>query len=144
MKNKTGIRKSAYGFLPFYVAEQESLADFIVDIQDSREQFWPAQHFGEVKVVTNGMQHVFEVFVYYNELDPKTVYVDLYAEGINGSKAVLQEMKKGDRLAGIPGAYRYSGTVSTLRPVTDYSVRLMQDISGISVPLETTKILWLR
>ena len=36
-----------------------------------------------MKVETNGEQHLFEVQVYLNDLDPESVRVELYADGIN-------------------------------------------------------------
>jgi starch phosphorylase len=41
-----------------------------------------------------GNQHVFEVQVYLNGLDPKAVRVELYAAGVMGSASVRQEMKR--------------------------------------------------
>ncbi len=63
--------------------------------------------FGEVKIETNGKQHVFEVQVYLNELDPKAVRVELYADGVNGSAPVRQEMKLARQPAAADGGYVY-------------------------------------
>jgi hypothetical protein len=49
------------------------------------EQRWAALRFGEVKVETGGGQHVFEIQVCLNDLDPETVRVELYAGGLVGS-----------------------------------------------------------
>ena len=46
-----------------------------------------------MKIESNGKQHVFEVQVYLNDLDPKAVRVELYADGVNGGGPVRQEMK---------------------------------------------------
>jgi len=46
------------------------------------EQKWKALRFGEVKVETDGEQHVFEVQMYLDDLDPEAVLVELYANGI--------------------------------------------------------------
>ena len=43
---------------------------------------WAALRFGDVKVETDGEQHVFEVQVYLDDLDPKAVRVELYADGV--------------------------------------------------------------
>ena len=43
----------------------------MVDWRHNLEQKWAALRFGEVKVETKGEQHVFEVQVYLNDLDPK-------------------------------------------------------------------------
>ena len=52
-----------------------------------------ALRFGEVKIETDGEQHVFEVQVYLDDLDPKAVRVELYADGVMGGAPVRQEMK---------------------------------------------------
>jgi glycogen phosphorylase len=59
----------------------------MVDWRHSLEQKWGALRFGEVKVETKGQQHIFEVQVYLNDLDPKAVQVELYADGINGGSS---------------------------------------------------------
>ena len=72
----------------------------MVDWQHALEQKWATLRFGEVKVETDGGQHVFEVQVYLNDLDPKAVRVELYADGVNGGEPVRQEMKRVRQLAG--------------------------------------------
>ena len=52
--------------------------------QRALEQHWANLRFGEVKVETKDEQHVFEVQVYLDDLDPKAVQVELYADGVNG------------------------------------------------------------
>ena len=66
--------------------------------------------FGEMKVVTNGEQHVFEVQVYLDDLDPNAVRVELYADGVNGGGPVRQEMERVRQLAGATGGYVYRAT----------------------------------
>ncbi len=56
----------------------------VVNWRQALEQKWPGLHFGEVKVGTDGEQHVFEIQVYLNDLEPDSVRVELYADGING------------------------------------------------------------
>ena len=45
----------------------------VVEWQHSLEQKWGALHFGDVHVETRSEQHVFEVQVYFNDLDPAAV-----------------------------------------------------------------------
>ena len=66
----------------------------MVDWQHGLEQKWATLHFGEVKVETRGEQHVFEVQVCLDDLDPKAVRVELYADGVKGGAPVRQEMKR--------------------------------------------------
>jgi starch phosphorylase len=105
---------------------------------------WVTLAFGDVKVESRGEQHVFEVQVCLNELDPKAVRVELYADGINGSDPIRLEMKRVRHLAGASGGYVYSAAVSAARPSTDYTARLIPHRNGVAVPLEVGPILWQR
>jgi starch phosphorylase len=95
-------------------------------------------------VKTKDQQHIFDVQVYLNDLDPKTVQVELYADGVNGGSPVRQEMKNLHPLAGATGGYLYSAAVSSARPPADYTPRAIPHCDGASVPLEGAHILWQR
>ncbi len=105
---------------------------------------WATVHFGEVKFETCGGQHVFEVQVSLNDLDPKAVRVELYADGLNGGEPVLHEMKRARQLTGASGSYVYSAAVSVVRPAADYTARVIPHGDGVAVPLEVARILWQR
>ncbi len=115
----------------------------IVDWQRALEQKWTTLRFGEVKVVSDGGKHAFEVEVYLGSLDPKNVRVELYANGLNGSKPERQKMKRGQQLAEENG-YVYSAQVPATRPAADYTTRVIPYCSGVAVPLESALILWQR
>ena len=110
----------------------------------SLEQKWGALRFGEVKVETKGRQHIFDVQVYLNDLDPKAVQVELYADGVNGGSPVRQEMKNVRPLAGTSGGYVYNATASANRPPEDYTARVIPHCDGVSIPMEDARILWQR
>lgn len=114
----------------------------MISWQQSLEQKWDTLHFGEVKVETKGKQHIFEVQVYLNDLDPKAVRVELYADGVNGGSPARQEMKQGRQLVGAVSGYIYSVTVSAARPAADYTARLIPNYDSVAVPLEAAQILW--
>ena len=94
-----------------------------------------------MKVETRGEQHVFEIEVSLNDLDPQAVRVELYADGVMGSAPMRQEMK---RIRGASGTYAYSAAVSAGRPPTDYTARVIPHYDGVAVPLEVGTILWQR
>jgi glycogen phosphorylase len=73
--------------------------------QHTPEQKWAMLHFGEVKVETVEQQHVFEVQAYLGDVDPDSVRVELYADGVNGEGPVRQEMKRVRQLVGAAGGY---------------------------------------
>ncbi len=108
------------------------------------EQKWAALHFGELKIETKGKQHVFEVQVYLNDLDPKTVRVELYAEGVNGGGPVRQKMQLTRQPEAADGVYVYRAQAPASRPAADYTARVIPHCSGVTVPLEADPILWQR
>jgi starch phosphorylase len=124
-------------------ADKGAVGRQMVDWQHSLEQKWAALHFGEVKIETKGKQHVFEVQVYLNDLDPKAVRVELYADGMNGGYPVRQEMMRVRQLADANG-YIYNAQVPSIRPATDYTTRVIPRCDGVAVPLEAAQILWQR
>lgn len=126
------------------IANKGAIGRQIVDWQHSLEQKWATLHIGEVKFETRGEEHVFEVQICFNDLDPKAVRVELYADGVMGSAPVRQEMKLLRQLAGASGGYVYSAAVSAARLPTDYTARVIPHCSGVAVPLEVAHILWQR
>jgi starch phosphorylase len=100
--------------------------------------------FGEVKVEIKDEQRVFDIQVYLNDLDPKAVQVELYADGVNGGHPVRQEMKRVRQLVGASGGYVYSTAVSAARPPADYTARVIPHCDGVAIPLEDARILWQR
>jgi starch phosphorylase len=137
-------------YLPAATAYRERAANRgaigrqMVDWQHSLEQRWATLHFGEVKVETRGEQHVFEVQVYLNDLDPKAVRVELYADGMSGDAPVRREMKRVRQLTGVSGGHVYSEAVSATRAATDYTARVIPHCLGVAVPQEAAHILWQR
>jgi starch phosphorylase len=95
-----------------------------------------------VKVETRGEEHEFEVQIWLNDLDPETVRVELYADGVKGAAPIRQEMKLGHELPDTTGGRVYRAAVSSARPAGDYTARLIPHFGGASIPLEETRILW--
>jgi starch phosphorylase len=146
--NRTVREYTEQHYIPSAAAYRERAADKgalgrqVVNWQHTLEQKWAALSFGEVKVQTKAAQHVFEIQVSLNDLDPKAVRVELCADGVNGGSPVRQEMKHAGQLAGTSGGHVYSVAVSAARPPADYTARVIPQHSGIAVPLEETHILW--
>ena len=115
-------------YLPAASAYRERAADKgaigvkVVNWRQELEQKWAALRFGEVKFETHSEQHVFEAQVYLNDLDPKAVRVELYADGVMGSAPMRQEMKRVRQLAGASGGYTFTAR-RCLRPVRQRTIR---------------------
>jgi starch phosphorylase len=125
-------------------ADQGAMARRICQWQNELAAKWPHLRFGEVRVEGRGELHLFEVQLYLNDLDPKAVRLELYADGGRGSTPVHQEMKCVRLLVGAAGGYVYRAAVSADRPAADYTPRVIPYFDKVSIPLEDQRILWQR
>jgi starch phosphorylase len=114
----------------------------VADWQQALEARWSGLRLGKVTIKTDPEHHVFEVQVFTGELDPNSVRVELYADGVDRRAPPCQEMTRGGVL---PGAgYVYAAQVSAARSSEDYTVRVIPHFCGAAVPLEASQILWQR
>ncbi len=123
-------------------ADQGAVARRLVDGRNALARNWHAVRFGTTTLETNSNQHVVAVEVFLQETSPDAVRVELYADGTKGGAAVRQEMTRGQPLAGGTGGYTYHATVSSGRPATDYTARIIPKGDGVAAPLEADQILW--
>ncbi|MDD4921159.1 MAG: alpha-glucan family phosphorylase [Bacteroidales bacterium] len=114
----------------------------IADTIHTLEKKWDSLHFGEVKVETMENLHQFEVQLYFGEVDPDDVQVELFSNGMNGEAPSVQMMKRGKNLEGVCTGYQYHASVSGTRPASDFTARAIPFIPTVSVPLEVSRILW--
>jgi starch phosphorylase len=108
------------------------------------EQKWVGLRFGDVKVETEAEQHLFEVELHLNDIDPNVVRVELYADAIDASGPVRQEMKRIRELAGAAGGYVYRAGVPATRSAAHYTPRVIPNFPEVAVPLEAALVLWQR
>ena len=116
----------------------------IIRRRHTLDEGWAALHFGEAKIETRGERYVFEVHVHLGDLDPNSVRLELYADGVGGGDPVRQEMESVRQLVPAPGCFVFRASVSAARPATDYTARAISQSDGIAIPLEDAQILWQR
>jgi starch phosphorylase len=124
-------------------ADKGAMSVRMVNWRRTLEENWSYLRFGDMKVASDGENHLFEVQVYHNSLDPNAVLIELYADGVNGGEQVRQQMKRNGQLVGAKG-YVYSSSVPASRPATDFTARVIPYHPGAAVPLEAAQILWQR
>jgi starch phosphorylase len=105
---------------------------------------WPETRFGDLRVEPQGSDRRVTVPVYLGDLDPKGVRVELYANPLNGGPPERHAMEGGRTSDDARGGYEYSVTISSARPIGDYTPRLIPHHPMASVPLEAPEILWQR
>ncbi len=109
------------------------------------ESHWPAIRFGNLQIRRNADHIHCEIQLYLDDLDPKAVRVEWYAEPLPGqSEPERHPLSRRERLAGAVNGWRYDITLATQRPVDDYTVRVIPWHPEAIVPLECKPILWQR
>ena len=127
------------------LADQGALGRQIVDWNQDLEKGWGTMRFGERQLKTDDGQYCFEVQVYLNQVDPKNVRIELFADAAeSGNSAVQVEMLNIRSLVGEKGGFLYSASVPASRPESDYTARIIPLFDGVTVPLENARILWQR
>jgi starch phosphorylase len=114
----------------------------IADLLRNLDQKWGSMHFGEVKFESVDQYNKIEAQIYFGDLNPDTLQLELFANGIDGESPQVQKMIRGAKIEGTDNAYYYNASVSSGRPATDYTPRVIPNLPGVSVPLETNLILW--
>jgi starch phosphorylase len=126
------------------VANKGASGRQLIDWRHNLEQKWAGIRFGEMRVENKGGRHIYNVQVYLNDLDPKTIRVELYADSVNGGSPERQEMKPIHPLVGATGGYDFGAAVPDARSPSDYTPRVIPHWDGVVVPLESARILWQR
>jgi len=116
----------------------------IVDWENNLNESWASLRFGDVRVQSNAAQRIFEAEVFLHGLDPNSVRVELYANRTDATSPIRQEMTRVRPLAGPDSGYAYVAQVPAIRPVADYTVRVIPRCDGVAIPRENARILWQR
>lgn len=122
-------------------ANNGELGRQIVDWQHNLQDEWTKLRFGEMKIISDAQGHTFTVEVSFGNLDPKSVRVELYANGVNGGDRSRLEMIRGQPLDEV-NDYSFSAQVPTTRPSLDYTARIIPHYDTVTIPLENKCILW--
>jgi starch phosphorylase len=148
--NRTVCEYTVQHYIPAAAAYLERAADKgaegrnIISWEHTLTEKWGTLRFGDVKIQTNAAQHVITTEVYLNDLDPNSVLIELYADGISGSSPIRQEMTCVQLpTCEAPGCI-YRASVPATRLATDYTARIIPCRTGVGVPLEVAPILWQR
>ena len=131
-------------------ANQGKLGAELLNWRTQVAEHWSGLRFGPATLEEKEGQHLFQVQVFLDDLDPNAVSVELYAEGQaegnaegkNGDAPARHPMTRGDRLVGSANAYMFTAAIPATRPAADYTPRLVPQHAGALVPLEAPFILW--
>ncbi len=121
-------------------AKNGSVGKRIVSTRNDLRNKWNGISFGETAIdhVEGGFQYNMSISL--NAIDPKTILIQLFGNGLNGGMPEIIKMEIVDEQK--EGVYRCHAHVNTTRPDGHYTVRIIPNYEGISVPLEDNLIRW--
>src|SRR5271157_1990933 len=122
-------------------ANNGSLGVKILNWQRALLQHWQSMRFGELRVETQAGLHHFELQVFFGEVNPDFVQVELYAEKPGSADLHVAMTHAGNVLMG-ENISIYTAEVSAARPAGDFTPRIIPQFQGVAVPLEANQILW--
>ncbi|HVC08785.1 MAG TPA: alpha-glucan family phosphorylase [Elusimicrobiota bacterium] len=103
---------------------------------------WGGVHIGGVDAKADGAQWALSVPVYFGDLDPSAVRVEICADAGPETAMMRQEMERGERIAGAANGYIYRTRMPASRPAGDFTPRVVPFFPGVRVPAELPLILW--
>jgi glycogen phosphorylase len=103
---------------------------------------WHELHWGNFVVSEHKGGWKFEVQVYLGEVSPDFVQVQVYADPVEMDTSVCEIMQRHTSIPGTVNGYLYIGSVSTTRPNTDFTPRIVASHPDALTPTENNLILW--
>ncbi|HXY21818.1 MAG TPA: alpha-glucan family phosphorylase [Burkholderiaceae bacterium] len=105
---------------------------------------WREVHFGRCSVEQRADAWSFEVQVYFGEIEPDWVMVELCADAAPEGPPVRQMMVRGSAIAGAMNGFVFRANVPASRPQWHYTPRVTAFHPEAQIPLESALILWQR
>lgn len=103
---------------------------------------WKHIQFGALNMEQTERGYHFAVSLWLEEVNPARVLVELYAEGREDAPPERIRMKA--ETAGDRGETIFGAEVTTSRPASDYTPRIIPSDESMAIPLENNLILWQR
>ncbi len=126
-------------------AEGARLAEELAAWQKRLNECWKEIRFGRLSTSQDGDSWSFSVEVYFGELRPEDVKVELYADPLpmqSGPEKTV--MTQQGPLAGAINGFIYNARVPAKRAAEDYTPRIVPYHEHAFIPLEEAHILWMR
>lgn len=148
--NRTLIDYTETYYIPAAAAVKKRLATYgemgseIVQWKQTLRENWHKIGFGEPSIEKEGDNYKFNMQINLGGIKPEQVSVELYADGINGSRPVQVKMDCTSAKDTGDHAYSFAGKIDNSRDPNDYTIRIIPQQEGVSVPMEENRICWHR
>ncbi len=124
------------------VADNGRLAAELQSWAVTLQQHWHGMHWGNLEIGEEKDGWSFDVQVYLGTISPDFVQVQLYADPLNKCAPVRQAMQQQAAIPGSINGFHYYGKVTTERPATDFSQRIIGYHHEAKIPAELNCIFW--
>ncbi|MDX1411745.1 MAG: hypothetical protein R3351_06280, partial [Nitrospirales bacterium] len=118
----------------------KELSIWLQRIKDS----WHEMRFGEVHITSSGKGFSVEVEVYFGDMDPSWIQVELFANSSKGRNPICIGMAKQGAMPGMVNAFFYQATIPKSPTPNHYTARLRPFHPEAKIPGEVQYILWQR
>jgi starch phosphorylase len=108
------------------------------------QDFWPKIHVEKVQAEDHGGQQTFKLHVYLGDLTAEDVSVQLFSEPSANIQENIHPIPIDHPIPGAVNGYIYSITIPAVRPIKDYTPRIIPRHPACLVPIETQHILWIK
>jgi starch phosphorylase len=125
-------------------ANGAAVAQALKSWQDRLNEQWKGLRFGELRATQTPEGWRFDVQVYFGELGPDLVKVELYADAQENGAPTRMEMACLQEIPGAINGYLYSAVAPASRPSEHYTPRMVPFHPEAQAPLEDAHILWQR
>lgn len=106
------------------------------------KRHWHEIHLGNVEVSQEEEFLSFSIQIYLGEIEPDTVRVELYADPQENEERFRTVMERGNPIPGAINGYLYHTRAQAVRPVTDFTPRVVPWHPEARIPLEAPYIFW--
>lgn len=104
---------------------------------------WHSLRFGDVRVTKTNQHWHFDAQVYFGEIEPDQVQVELYANPMNEHEGPVRIiMRKNGAIFGAVKGYLFRAECPFTRPADHFTVRIVPFHPEARVPIEEQLILW--
>jgi starch phosphorylase len=105
---------------------------------------WHQLHFGIMEAAREDGDWQVSVPVYLGEVEPNAIAVQLYADADPGKTPEIEILTRGEAIPGSANGFVYSARVASLRPIEDYTARIVPFHPKAVLPAELPLIHWHR
>lgn len=105
--------------------------------------FWPKIHVAQKQIEDQGSRYLFKLHIYLGDLKAEDVAVQLFSEPTADHRETIQAMPIDHPIPGAINGFVYRLTIPAVRPIGDYTPRIVPRFDGCQMPIETQHILWI-